>query len=233
MVGVDKAVLARLKKGGSNFEVLVDCDKALLLKEGKNVDIKDVLAAEEIFSDAKKGARASGNQMKSIFGTDDPLEVAKVIIQRGDVHINKEHKNKIADDKRKRVIDMIAMNAVDPKTELPHPRTRIENAFAELKIQVNETEPVEQQVQEIIKKIRVILPIKLESRELSIKVPPKFSRGCHAIVQKYGTILKNEWENDGSFNCTIQVPAGLQTQLMDELNSFTHGNVEVNIKEQK
>ena len=37
MVDVDKAVIARLKKGGKQFEIKVDCDKALEFKEGKNV----------------------------------------------------------------------------------------------------------------------------------------------------------------------------------------------------
>lgn len=229
MVSVDKAVIARLKKGGANFEVLVDCENALALKEGKDIDMKDVLAAEEVFDDAKKGTLASASQMKSLFGTDDPVEVAKVVIQKGNIQLTKDHKNKVQDEKRKRVIDVIASNAVDPKTGLPHPRARIENAFEELKLSVSETESVERQVQDLLKKIKTILPIRFETRELSIRVQPKFSGKCHAIIQRYGTIQKNEWENDGSFSCNLQIPAGMQTELMDELNSLTHGTVEIKI----
>lgn len=229
MVSVDKAVIARLKKGGANFEVMVDCENAIALKEGKAVDIKDVLAVEDVFDDAKKGSMASTNQIKSIFGTDDPVEVAKIIIQKGEIQLTRDHKNKILDEKRKKIINTIAMNAVDPKTNIPHPRTRIENAFEELKIGISETEPVEKQVQDILKKLKAILPIAMETRQVSVKVPPKFSSKCHALIQKYGTIQKNEWENDGSFSCEIQIPAGMQTQLMDELNALTHGSVELKI----
>ena len=41
MVNVDKAVIARLKTHGSNFEILVDCDNAIAFKGGKIDDIKE------------------------------------------------------------------------------------------------------------------------------------------------------------------------------------------------
>ena len=42
MVDVDKSVIARYKTQGKNFEILVDCDKALAYREGK---IKDTTQA--------------------------------------------------------------------------------------------------------------------------------------------------------------------------------------------
>ena len=63
--------VARLKKGGANFEIDIDFDAAMKFKEGK-ADIKDVLKAEKIFSDAKKGMEASETQMKQLFETSDP-----------------------------------------------------------------------------------------------------------------------------------------------------------------
>ena len=54
MVTVDQAIIARLKTRGQEFEILVDCNNALALKEGKNIDMRDILAAMRIFSDAKR-----------------------------------------------------------------------------------------------------------------------------------------------------------------------------------
>ena len=59
MVAVDSAIIARLKTHGQNFEILVDCNNAIALKGGKQVDMRDVLAAMKIFSDSKKGLEAS------------------------------------------------------------------------------------------------------------------------------------------------------------------------------
>ena len=47
MIDINKAVIARLKKGGENFEVLVDCDKAIEFKSG-NVELEDALEQLEI-----------------------------------------------------------------------------------------------------------------------------------------------------------------------------------------
>ena len=37
MVSIDKAVVARLKRNGKNFQILVDCEKALEFRKGKNI----------------------------------------------------------------------------------------------------------------------------------------------------------------------------------------------------
>ena len=77
MVNVDTAVIARLKKGGRTFEVLVDCDNALKFKGGENVDMNSVLATEEIYDDVKKGMHAPDESLKVVFGTNNKVEIAK------------------------------------------------------------------------------------------------------------------------------------------------------------
>jgi ribosome maturation protein SDO1 len=57
MVSVEKAVIARLHKNGKNFEILVDPDKSLEFKNNPEMPIEDVLAAQEIFTDSRKGDR--------------------------------------------------------------------------------------------------------------------------------------------------------------------------------
>jgi ribosome maturation protein SDO1 len=232
MVSVEKAVVAKLKKSGANFEVLVDCDNALALKEGKNVDMNDVLATDEIFDNSRKGLRASSNQMKQIFNTDNPVEIAKEIIMNGEIQITAEHKKRVIDAKRKRIIDMIHANSVDPKTGLPHPAVRIENAFAEANIHVNESETVEKQVQSIIKKLQPILPIKFETKELSVVVPHEYAQHAYSLVKSFGNITKNEWNTDGSWSGIVEIPAGLQNDFIDKVNEVTHGNADIKTKKQ-
>ena len=57
MVDVDKAVIARIKKEGHTFEILVDCDKALEFKKGKSMGIDEVVATDDIFTDVKRRPR--------------------------------------------------------------------------------------------------------------------------------------------------------------------------------
>src|SRR3989338_228248 len=143
MVNVDEAVIARLKTHGQNFEILVDCNSAIALREGKQVDMKDVLAAAHIYTDAKKGLIASEHAMQQIFETADAEEVAKQIIKKGEIQLTAEYRNNIKERKRKQIISIIHRNCVDPKTHLPHPVTRIENAFEEAKFHVDEFLPRE------------------------------------------------------------------------------------------
>jgi len=133
MVSVEKAVIARLKTHGQNFEILVDCNNAIALREGKNIDINDVLAAQKVFADAKKGLEASETAMQQIFDSSDAKDVALRIIEKGDIQLTAEYRNNLKEIKRKKILNVIHLNGVDPKTHLPHPIVRLENALEEAK----------------------------------------------------------------------------------------------------
>lgn len=233
MVTVDQAIIARLKSHGQNYEILVDCNNALAVREGRSVDMRDVLAAMRIFSDAKKGLEASGNAMNEIFGTNDVEEIAKAIIQKGEIQLTQEYREHLRAEKRKQIINIIHRNGVDPKTHLPHPPQRIENAFVEAKVHVDEFEPVQKQVQEALKKLRPILPIKFEIKEIALKISPEYAPKCYAIVKSFGTMLREEWQSNGYWVAVVEIPGGMENDLYDKLNKICHGNVESRILKTK
>jgi len=227
MEDVDKAVVARIVKEGQNFEILVDCEKALSLKSGKDIDIEDVLATTGIFSDVKKGKHAAN--LEKFFGTEDTFAVARKIIKEGEIQLTTEYKAKIRDEKRRRIIDLIHRNAINPDTNLPHPPQRIMNALEEAKVRIDEYKPAEEQVKDIVTKIRPILPLKYELREISIRIPAAFAGKSLGIIKQYGKVLKDTWQNDGSLIVILDLPAGLQVELEDKINGITKGGVEVTV----
>lgn len=229
MVNVDKAVIARLKAEGSNFEILVDCANALAVKEGKSVDMHDVLAAMQIFSDAHKGLVASEHAIKQIFGTNDVSEVASQIIHKGEIQLTQEYRENLREEKRKQIVAIIHRNGVDPKTHMPHPPQRIENAFAEAKFHVDEFKPVQQQVQDALKVLRPVLPIKFEVKELAIKITPEFAPKCYSIIKMFSTILREEWQTNGNWVAVVEIPGGMESDLYDKLNKICHGNLEIKV----
>ena len=226
MTDVESSVIARLKKQDSTFEILVDCDKAMAFKSG-NASLDDALVTNDIFKDIKKGEHASENLLEKIFGTTDKNKVAETILKEGEIQLPTEYKNKLREQKRKQIINLIARNSVDPKTNLPHPPQRIENAMDEAKVNINEFKSAEEQVQDIVTKLRTILPISYEIKILAIKIPAQFSGQSYSILKKFGNLLKEDWLNDGSMLATVEVPAGLQNDLFDSLNNLTHGQIEV------
>ncbi len=228
MIDVNKAVIARLKKGGENFEILVDCDKAIEFKSGK-VELEDVLASDRIYKDAKKGERASEKEIQKLFDTEDNKEIIIQIIKRGEIQLTTEHRNKLREEKRKKIISLIHRNAVDSKTGLPHPPKRIEAAMAEAKVNIDELKSAEAQIEFVLEKLRSIIPIKFVVKEVEVRIPAKFSGSTYNIIKQYGKVLKENWGNDGSLFLSVEIPGGLQEEFFDKLNSLTHGEVETKI----
>lgn len=233
MVTLDDAVTARIKIHGQNFEILVDCDKAIALKEGKQIDIRDVLAVEKVFKDVKKGEVLPEASMRQAFHTSNPLEVAAEIIKKGEIQLTSEYRNKLRDEKKRAIIELIHKRGIDPKSGLPHPPTRIENAFIEAKIHIDEFKPIEQQIESIIQKLRPILPIKVEVRQIAIKIPALYAARTYGTIKQSSKIVKEEWLSNGDLIVLVELQAGLQEEFFNQINALTKGEVETKIVERK
>ena len=220
----DTINVARLKKGSDVFEIVIDPEIAIAARHGK-ADIRDALRVPKIFSDAKKGLLASEQRMQALFKTTDPLEVAKKIIEDGDIQITADYRRKLMEQKRLQIVEYIRRNGVDPRTHAPHPAQRIEAAMQEAKVRVDEFKPADQQVNDIIKALRPIIPIKFEVKEVEVIIPAKYASKAHSVVKQLGRILRDEWQNDGSWKGILEIPGGLEQDLYDKLNSLTHGEV--------
>lgn len=217
--------LAKLKKFGRQFEVVVDADMAVAIKEGRDVDIKDVVKAPDIYSDAKKGLVAPENKMEEVFGTSDKEKIAREIITSGEIQLTADYRKKLREQKKRRILTIIHRNAVDPKTHLPHPMTRLENAFEQAKVNIDEFKRAEDQVQNVVAKLKVILPLRFETDEIAIKIGPNYAAKMYSVVKNYAKILRDEWQSDGSWICVVEIPAGLKQDMLDDLNKQTHGNI--------
>lgn len=226
--------LARLKKGSEKFEIVVDPDKAIAFKKGEgSFTVREILSSEKIFSDAKKGMVASETLLENVFKTKEILAVAEKIIKDGQIQLTPEYRKKLVEQKRKRIISIIHVNGVDPKTHAPHPITRIENAMEEAKVRIDEFKSPDQQVQEIIQKLRPILPIRFEVKEIEVKIPAEHAAKSYSLIQSSSKILKTDWLNDGSCLMVVEIPGGIEQDFYDKLNSFTHGNVETKVLKTK
>ena len=223
MVDVDRAVIARLKKEGHTFEILVDCDAALEFKQGKSISLGDVVATDDVFKDVKKGEKASN--LQETFGTDDVMKIAETIIKEGDIQLTAKHRDVERDKKRKQIIDMIHRNAVDSQTGLPHPPQRIENAMNEASVHIDENKSAEEQIEAVLEKLRPIIPIKFEVLEVEVHIPAQYAGQAFPLLKKY-KLIKDQWESDGSLRAVVEIPGGIQDELYASLNKLTQGNAE-------
>jgi ribosome maturation protein SDO1 len=225
----EKYTVARITKDNEHFEVLVKPQKALDYRMGKIAAITEVLAAETIFSDANKGTKISEENIRKAFGTTDALKVAEMILKKGTLQLTTEQRRKMIEEKRKQIVDFISRQAVDPKTNLPHPPLRIENAMEQIHYSIDPFKPVEEQAKEIIKQLRMILPLKMEQVAVGVHVPAEYSARAYGTVKGFGTIRREEWRADGSWYGVLEMPAGSYAPFLDKLGEITKGSGEAKI----
>jgi ribosome maturation protein SDO1 len=221
--------IVRHQTGGEKFEILVDPDKGLLYKKGEIGEVANVLMADFIFTDANKGEKASADKLMKIYETSDPYEVAKIMFEKGTFQLNAQQRKEMVEQKFRQIINIISKTYVDPKTKLPHPPVRIENAMEDAKISIDPFIEAEEQVQDIVQSLRSILPMSSESIQIALKIPAEYTGKSYGTVKNYGTIKREEWQTNGSWVAVVEIPAAMQLELLDTLGKETQGNVQSKI----
>ncbi|MFP3228567.1 MAG: ribosome assembly factor SBDS [Nitrososphaeria archaeon] len=222
-----KLTIARLEVKGEVFEVLVHPDKALRYKMEGRPGVEEVIALDVIFTDASKGERASEERLRKAFGTTDHLRVAKEILDRGEIQITAEQRRQLIEDKRKQIIAYISKNFVDPRTNLPHPAVRVEQALKEVRVQVDPFRPAEEQVKKIIDELRAVLPLKTGTVRLQVTVPAQYASRVYGLLKSYGELKEEKWLEDGGLRAVVELPLASQGAFIDRISSATKGSAAI------
>jgi len=217
--------IARLKLKDKHFEILVDCEKAIELKKKKanSNDIRDVLVVDEVFKDHKKGLKFSQLELVDAFGTEDIYEIAAKILNEGELLLPQSYREKEREAKFKQVVNFIARNCIDPRTNAPYTAERIESLLKEVGVKIEENKPADEQALRILREIESKIPIKFETKKIQIKIPAAYVGKAYGFIAKLKH-EKEEWLPDGSFECIIYLPVGMQAEFYDRLNALTHGS---------
>ncbi len=223
----NKFSIVRLMLNADRFEILVKPDPALDYKLGKKVDISNILISDEIYSDANKGTRVPNEKLIKNFKTKDQIEIAKHILEHGDVNLTTDQRRRMVDEKKKQIIQYISRNFIDPKTHLPHPPLRIENAMEQIRLVIDPFKRPEEQAKKIIDDLRKILPLKSENLQLVITIPPQFSSQSYSIIKGLGDLKDEKWLHDGSLKVIIEINAGLRLTFIERVNSITKGSAHI------
>jgi len=211
--------IARIKKMGKHFEILVDMDRALKFKRG---DVSSIQSETDfVFEDIKKGKRASEKDLIEVFGTNDINVIASEIVNKGEVLVTQQQRDAEQEKKFKQIVDFLATKAVDPKTGLPHSSERIKNALEHANVNIKNI-PIENQIKDILQEVSKILPIKLEVKKIKIHIPAIHTGKAYGVIAQYKE--EENWLNDGSLEAIVSIPTGMIMGFYDKLNSITHGS---------
>ena len=221
--------VVRYSHEGEKFEILVKPDPALEYKLGKKKDISSVLVSDDIYTDSNKGTKPSTEKLLKAFKTEDMTEIAQVILQKGDLNLTTEQRRKMVEEKKRQLVEFISKTYVDPRTHLPHPPVRIEQAMKDARISVEPQKNIDEQVKEIVEKLRSIIPLKSESLSLEITIPAQFASQSYSVLKSVGTLKNEEWQNNGSLKAILEIPAAARPNVIDRLGSITKGSASVEV----
>jgi len=224
------ATVVKYSFEGEKFEILVKPDPALEYKLGKKKDISSVLVSDEIYTDSSKGTRASTEKLLKAFKTDDTTAIAEQILQKGDLNLTTDQRRKMIEQKRKQLVEFIAKTYVDPRSHLPHPPLRIEQAMKDARASIDPQKSVDAQVKDIVEKLRSIIPLKSENLDLEIIIPAQYAAKSYSVLKSAGTLKREDWLANGSLKAILEIPAAARPHVIDRLGSVTKGTATVEVK---
>ncbi|RLE44037.1 ribosome assembly factor SBDS [Candidatus Woesearchaeota archaeon] len=214
-------VEARIKIKGKQYEISVDLDEALNVQKGEG-DITLALQSPNIFYDLRKGTHASQEDLQNAFHSIDIYEIAKHIITKGEVQKTQEYRDEAREETKKQVINLLLQNSVDQRGN-PYTEERLSSAIKEVTHNFD-NRPAEKQMQEILQKLKEIIPIKIEVKRIKLIIPAQFTGQVYGVVQDYKE--SEEWLPNGNLEVILNIPAGLSIDFFDKINSLTHGAVQ-------
>jgi len=223
------AVVVGLQKGHLRFELLVDPNLAFDYRRGEDIPLEDILKSYEVYEDAKRGEHATDSLVKDAFGSDEIFDIAPEIIKQGEFRLTHEQRDQMVAEKTETIIDHISKRAMNPQTGHPHPPDRIRQAMQEAKVRVDPFINVDEQIPNIVKALRVIIPISFESVKLQITLPASYSGKGYNMVATAGVIKSESWGQDGSWTGLVEIPAQRRQELYDELNKLTKGQIRIEV----
>jgi len=227
---MDKLTVVKYSYAGEKFEILVKPDPAFDYKLGKITEISKILISDEIYTDSGKGTRASNELLIKVFKTEDTTKIAEIMMQKGELNLTIEQRKKMTTDKRKQIVTFIAKTYVDPKTHLPHPPLRIEQAMIDGRVSVDPFKNSDEQIKDIVEKLRPIIPLKTENITLEISVPAQFVAQSYTVLKSTGSLKKEDWQPNGSLKAILEIPAAARPNVIDRLSAITKGTANVEVQ---
>ena len=225
----DKVTIVRYTYSGDKFELIVKPDPAFDYKLGKITELSKILVSDEIYTDSSKGMRATNEKLEKIFKTSDGMKIAEIIMKKGELNLTTEQRRKMIAEKRKQLVTFIAKTYVDPRSHLPHPPLRIEQAMDDGRVSIDPFKNVDEQVKDLVEKLRPIIPLKSENTVLEILIPAQFVAQSYAVLKSTGILKKEDWQSNGSLKAILEIPAAARPNVIDRLGSITKGTATVEV----
>ncbi|KJH52857.1 rRNA metabolism protein, SBDS family [Dictyocaulus viviparus] len=248
--------VVRLKKMGKRFEIACYKNKVVNWRNKSEKDINEVLQTQTVFNNVSKGQVAKKDELTAAFGTDDQLEICKIvrspfILEKGDLQVSDKERQAATDQSFKEVSQLIASMVVNPETKRPIPPSVIDKALHELHFSLKPNKNAKQQVTikfienmcdfsfastcffyqalEAIPKLREAINIERAKMRIRIAMPSHEAKITHTRLKSLFSDLEMEDWAEGGLEMVGLIEPG-NFRITDELvrkESKGHGRVEI------
>lgn len=232
-VDLGEFTLVRYKVKGYRFEIVVDPELAWKYKQGDEIPLDDIFEGFTVFENFSKGLKAAEFDLNDAFETGNERDIAKIMLDKGELQITQEMRKRFLAEKTKEIIDFLVVHTINPKTKAAHTPARIEKAMNEAGIRISRTEDTKEQAVKIVKQLASIIPISMEVATIEFILPATLAGSMFSFFHEAGEVLNETWGNNGSLTVTIQVPAGVQAQIMEEVADKTKGKAQIRVLNRK
>uniref|UniRef100_A0A915JMS3 Ribosome maturation protein SBDS n=1 Tax=Romanomermis culicivorax TaxID=13658 RepID=A0A915JMS3_ROMCU len=208
--------VVRTKKQGKRFEIACYKNKVVSWRNKVEKNIEEVLQTHTVFNNVSKGQVAKREDLISCFGTEDQLEVCKVILEKGELQVSEKERAVQLESNFKEIATLVSNMCVNPETKRPYPVTIIENALHDLHFSVKPNRTSKQQALEIIPKLRETMSIDRAKMRIKIHVPAHSAKSVKEKIEHCISAAEEEHWVEGSLELIGLIEPGVYREL-DEL----------------
>ncbi|KAF0688414.1 Aste57867_19970 [Aphanomyces stellatus] len=210
--------VVRLKKGGCRFEVGCHKNKVIEWRSGVETNLTEVLQSESIYENVSRGKRASNEDMQRVFGTIDFNEVAKVIVEKGDLQVADGERATTNESVLKEIAAVVAEKCVNPDSNRPYPVATIERLMKEIHYTLVQTRSTKQQAMDVIKKLEKIVPITRAKMKVQVTISSHDASALTALLVDVSAVVLEHKDDSGFLKHICLIEPGAYRRL----DAFVH-----------
>ncbi|KAJ2721014.1 hypothetical protein GGI07_004253 [Coemansia sp. Benny D115] len=222
--------IVRLRKGGKRFEVACYKNKVSEWRSGVEKDIDEVLQIHQIYMNVSKGQVAKTDDLRKCFGTENPDEVIKEILQKGEQQISDKERHHNLDNMLRDIATVVAEKCVNPATQQPYTVTMIEKAMSDVHFSVNTNKSAKQQALDVIKMIQEqgTIPIARAQMRIRIRMPAKDAKRLRERIDALVAKVEDE-EKAEDYELVCLIDPGQYRAITELIGSEVRAAGEIEI----
>eukprot|EP00741_Cyanophora_paradoxa_P023860 tig00021680_g23047.t1 len=206
------------------FTIVCKPGMALKYKDGK-LGFGNLLVSDAVYKNYQKGETYTDEELKGAFGTSNLEEVAKQILEKGELKLSAAEQKEKIEKVKKEIISHLHKHFLDVRSNAPLPERRLEEAFEQLKIKVDPDTPFREQLTQVVKAINPTMAIAERKIEGTLVVPSKFVSQAKTIVAKHAAVGASEFSEAG-LTMELSVLPGEFDLLVGELHKVMKNDFE-------